>query len=203
MPGTNNHADAGAPARLRRTGSRSRGGAVAPLSGRGGRRTSIGGGGMARGGGSAGYAWIVVLIAVGFAIWLQNRWMKREKERALAGERTVANGFADKAADWMLRKRGLAPEKVASGGSAANAFDRSDRRIDCVACGGLGAAYGDDGKPRPCGICQGVGYRMIRPFDAQDVVCSACGGMGRIETEDGAAETCPRCDGRGFVRPAP
>ena len=154
-------------------------------------------------GGSAGYAWIVVLVAVGFAIWLQNRWMKQEKERTLAGSGTVANGFADKAADWMLRKRGLAPEKAASGAAATTAFDRSDRRIDCVACNGLGAAYGDDGKPHPCGICQGVGYRMIRPFDELDVPCSACGGMGRIETDDGAAETCPRCDGRGFVRPAP
>lgn len=154
-------------------------------------------------GGNAGYAWIVVLIAVGFAIWLQNRWMKEQKQRALDGSRTVSNGFADKAADWMLRKRGLAPEKAAAGTTAATAFDRGDRRIDCVACGGLGAAYGDDGKARPCGICQGVGYRMIRPFDELDLPCSACGGMGRIETEEGSAETCPRCDGRGFVRPGP
>lgn len=158
---------------------------------------------MARGGGG-GYAWLVVLVAVGFAIWLQNRWMKQEKQRALDGTRTVANGFADKAAAWMLRKRGLAPEKAATDTAASTAFDRSDRRIDCVACGGLGTVYGDDGKTRqPCGICQGVGYRMVRPFDALDIPCSACGGMGRIETDDGAAGTCPRCDGRGFVRPEP
>ena len=153
---------------------------------------------MARGGGG-GYAWIVVLVAVGFAIWFQNRWMKQEKQRALDGTRAVSNGFADKAAEWMLRKRGLAPEKAAAG----TGFDRADRRIDCVACGGIGTVYGDDGQTRrPCGICQGVGYRMVRPFDELDIPCSACGGMGRIETEDGAAGTCPRCDGRGFVRPA-
>lgn len=158
---------------------------------------------MTRGGGNAGYAWIVVLIAVGFAIWLQSRWMKEQKQRALDGTHTVSNGFADKAANWMLRKRGLAPEKASASGTAATSFDRADRRVDCVACEGLGAVYGDDGKPRPCGICQGVGYRMIRPFDAQDVICSACGGMGRIETDAGGAETCPRCDGRGFVRQPP
>ena len=144
-----------------------------------------------------------MLVAVGFAIWLQSRWMKEQKQRALDGTHTVSNGFADKAAQWMLRKRGLAPEKVAGGTAAASSFDRADRRVECVACEGLGAVYGDDGKARPCAICQGVGYRMIRPFDELDVPCSACGGMGRIETEDGAAETCPRCGGRGFVQQPP
>jgi hypothetical protein len=201
MPEKPSHPNIGDPTRLRRTGSRRRGGTVAPLipSQYGGRERFAGNGGRVPG----GYAWIVVIIAAGFAIWLQSRWMKEQKAKALDGTHTVANGFADKAAEWMLRKRGLAPEKATPGGGTASSFDRNDRRVDCVACEGLGAVYGDDGKARPCGVCQGVGYRMIRPFDAQDVVCSACGGMGRLETEGGGAETCPRCGGRGFVQQPP
>lgn len=141
------------------------------------------------------YFGVVIVVAVIAMVW-QNRWMKQAKSEI--GVTLAPNSFAEKAGDWMLKKRGMSPETV----QGTVTKDLSVTRLECYACEGLGATYDAAGRRQPCPICQGVGFRMIRPFDAQDVPCPACGGMGRMENLDGNGEvqTCTRCDGRGFIR---
>jgi DnaJ-class molecular chaperone len=52
-----------------------------------------------------------------------------------------------------------------------------------------------------CPICLGLGFHMIKRFDASDRICPLCAGMGRVALPDtGVIGTCPRCEGRGLVR---
>ena len=83
-----------------------------------------------RGGG--GIYVLVVVVAAVLAWMFQDRWMARKRREARSEQGVVMapNGFADKAAHWMLRRRGL--EKAEEGGGAK----------ECPACGGRGYVRG-------------------------------------------------------------
>ena len=156
-----------------------------------------------RGGG--GIYVLVVVVAAVLAWMFQDRWMARKRREARSEQGVVMapNGFADKAAHWMLRRRGLEKAEEGGGtGAGSGAGEMGPKTITCWACEGTGKAYGEGGKAVPCGVCQGVGERVVRPFDAADRICSACSGMGRVEEEGGGAKECPACGGRGYVRGA-
>ena len=52
-----------------------------------------------------------------------------------------------------------------------------------------------------CPICQGLHFREVRQFHADDALCPACGGMGRVfDTDKGLPRVCQRCEGRGLIR---
>lgn len=74
-------------------------------------------------------------------------------------------------------------------------------RFPCDMCAKRGTIRdaGDQQIVKMCPACFGVGSKMVRRFDANDVMCAPCGGMGRLE-EDGVWRTCQRCDGRGLHR---
>lgn len=143
---------------------------------------------------------VITLLVIGGGI-LQFNWMQRAR-RAAGSEDLISNPVADKIGRWMLEKRGLGPGAASSFGGGAEA--PGIERIICETCMGTGEAPPAGGAPGICPICQGVGFRMIRRFDAADRLCPLCAGMGRVELPDtGVVDTCPRCAGRGLVRSQP
>ncbi|HAL92072.1 MAG TPA: hypothetical protein DCM68_03505 [Verrucomicrobia bacterium] len=141
--------------------------------------------------GKSVYASLIFLFVVlGFV--LQFNWMQGVKEKK--AEEFAPQGLADKISRWMLQKRGLDPDMLSEGQPGVD-------KINCAICMGTGRVLGQPGEKAICPICQGVGFRMIRRFDAADRICPFCSGMGRVELPDtGVVGTCPRCDGRGLVR---
>ena len=132
-----------------------------------------------------------MLVLVGFI--LQSLWMQRVRERSAAD--IIPNTFAEKLTRWMLYKKGLAPAQTAPLATPGA------EQIPCGVCMGTGSMLAPDGSKGICTICQGVGFRVVRRFDAADRICPFCGGMGRVELPDtGVVGTCPRCDGRGLIR---
>lgn len=144
---------------------------------------------------------VITLLVIGGGI-LQFDWMQRAR-RAAGSEDLISNPVADKIGRWMLEKRGLGP---GGGGDVLGGLAEAPgvERIICETCMGTGEAPAVDGMPGICPVCQGVGFRMIRRFDAADRLCPLCAGMGRVELPDtGVVDTCPRCGGRGLVRSQP
>lgn len=136
----------------------------------------------------------VILVTVILAFILQFQWMQRVRESGATD--LVQNSFARKISNWMLRRKGLAPEDTGT-----EAHQPGVEKITCATCMGTGMQMNPDGKEKICPICQGVGFRMVRRFDAAERQCPACAGMGRVEMPDtGEVETCPRCNGRGLIR---
>jgi hypothetical protein len=134
---------------------------------------------------------IVAMVLVAFV--LQYHWMQRVRE--LGADGIAPNTFAEKLSRWMLHKRGVSLDDPAVLGQIGT------ERIPCETCGQTGTLFSEAGAPVPCPICLGVGFRMIRRFDAADYICPACAGMGRVEMPDtGVVDTCPRCGGRGLVQ---
>ena len=132
---------------------------------------------------------IGLLVILGF--FLQLNWMQRARENT----DIPANSFADKLGQWMLQQKGAEP--VAGGGTGAPGVES----IECDRCFGTGGVLSPDSKREICPICLGVGSRLIRRLDPNDVKCPACGGMGRMVLPDtGEVGTCPRCQGRGLIR---
>ena len=132
---------------------------------------------------------IGLLVILGF--FLQLNWMQRARENT----DIPANSFADKLGQWMLQQKGAEP--VAGGGSGAPGVES----IECDRCFGTGGVLSPDSKREICPICLGVGSRLIRRLDPNDVKCPACGGMGRMVLPDtGEVGTCPRCQGRGLIQ---
>ena len=130
---------------------------------------------------------IGLLVILGF--FLQLNWMQRARENT----DIPANSFADKLGQWMLKQKGVAP-----GGETGAPGVES---IECDRCFGTGGVLSPDSKREICPICLGVGSRLIRRLDPNDVKCPACGGMGRMVLPDtGEVGTCPRCQGRGLIR---
>lgn len=132
---------------------------------------------------------LIAMILGGFA--LQSRWMKHVQDQKDVS--ILSPGLADKVSRWMLEKKGMDP--------GALRFDEPGvEKINCETCLGTGKVMGAEGGPVICPICQGVGFHMIRRFDAADRICPNCAGMGRTERLDtGAVGVCPRCDGRGLI----
>lgn len=154
-----------------------------------------------KGRGGGGIYLLAVVVAAAVALMWQSRWMDRVRKEG--GERMTPNGFAEKAGHWMLKRRGLESEgEAGAGGAGGGAAAAGLKTIVCGACEGTGAVYDSEGRKVPCGVCLGMGERLVRPFDAEDRICSACAGMGRVEEEGGGAVECPRCGGRGYVRGA-
>jgi len=132
-------------------------------------------------------ALMVVLVIAGF--FLQLNWMQRAKENA----EIPPDGFAAKLGQWMLHQKG-AGESAAPGAPGVE-------NIECDRCFGTGGVLSSDSKREICPICLGVGSRLIRRLDPNDVKCPACGGMGRMVLPDsGVVGTCPRCEGRGLIQ---
>ena len=132
---------------------------------------------------------IGLLVILGF--FLQLNWMQRARENT----DIPANSFADKLGQWMLQQKGAEP--VAGGGTGAPGVES----IECDRCFGTGGVLSPDSKREICPICVGVGSRLIRRLDPNDVKCPACGGMGRMVLPDtGEVGTCPRCQGRGLIQ---
>lgn len=122
---------------------------------------------------------------------LQSRWMQGVREKKDAS--ILPQSMADKVGRWMLEKRGLDPGMLRTDAPGVE-------KILCETCMGSGETIGETGRSI-CPICQGVGFRMIRRFDAAEKICPNCAGMGRAESpETGAVDVCPRCNGRGLVR---
>jgi len=134
-------------------------------------------------------------VVVGLvAALLQFRWM--QKVRARGPDSITPNSLAQKLSEWMLKRRGieLEPAPVVMG-------ERGTERVPCTACGETGVVLGPDGTRQPCPICQGVGFRIIRWFDADERKCPLCAGMGRtVLPGTDEVDTCPRCGGRGIIR---
>ena len=144
--------------------------------------------------GRAVYGGLIFLMVLG-GFLLQSRWMQGVRERK--DSNLVPQGMADKIGRWMLEKRGMDPNVLRAG-------DPGVERIDCETCLGTGEIFGEAGGRSICPICQGVGFRMIRRFDAAEKICPNCAGMGRTESlETGEVGVCPRCGGRGLVRSPP
>ena len=132
---------------------------------------------------------IGLLVILGF--FLQLNWMQRARENT----DIPANSFADKLGQWMLQQKGAEP--VAGGGTGAPGVES----IECDRCFGTGGVLSPDSKREIGPICLGVGSRLIRRLDPNDVKCPACGGMGRMVLPDtGEVGTCPRCQGRGLIQ---
>lgn len=147
---------------------------------------------MRRGASKNVYGLLIVAMVV-IAFVLQYNWMQQIRQTGAEG--IAPNTLAEKLSRWMLQKRGIATDDPAVYGQVGT------ERVLCETCMGTGAILPESGAPIPCAICQGVGFRMIRRFDAADRICPACAGMGRVEMPDtGIVGTCPRCDGRGLVQ---
>ena len=134
-------------------------------------------------------ALMFVLVIAGF--FLQLNWMQRAKRTA----EIPPDGFASKLGDWMLAQKGAG--KAAGTAPGAPGVET----IECDRCFGTGGVLSADNKREICPICLGVGSRLIRRLDPDDVKCPACGGMGRMVLPDtDEVGTCPRCQGRGLIR---
>lgn len=139
------------------------------------------------------YGIVIVLLIIGGA-FLQFHWMQSAREAARSGE-IISNPVAEWIGRWMLEKRGL------GAGPGGMPIAPGVERVDCPACLGTGKTPAVGGAPGICAICQGVGFRMIRRFEAAEKLCPLCAGMGRVERPDtGQLDTCPRCGGRGLVQ---
>ena len=172
------------PIRLRRTGAR-RGGLPesAPLT-----RSAFKG---PQPKGKSVYVGLMVLVVVG-GFFLQLNWLQRAKQDPA---NVAPNAFADKLGHWMLQTHG------GENGGAAPAGAPGLENVECGNCLGTGHVLSETGGKAICPICQGVGYRLIRRFDAADRICPMCAGMGRVQlSPDGEVGTCPRCEGRGLIR---
>lgn len=124
-------------------------------------------------------------------IVLQSRWMQGVREKKDVS--ILPQSMADKVSRWMLEKKGLDPTTLLPDAPGVE-------KIHCETCMGSGQVSGDTGERTICPVCQGVGFRMIRRFDAADKICPNCAGMGRTELQaTGLVGVCPRCDGRGLV----
>jgi hypothetical protein len=136
----------------------------------------------------------LIFVFVTVAFILQFQWMQRVRRSGQTD--IVPESFASAIRSWMLRRSGIAPEE----------YDPSleqfgIERRDCATCMTSGTVTGPDGQAGICPVCLGVGFRMIRRFDAADDLCPACAGMGRVELPDtGEVGVCPRCTGRGLIR---
>ena len=135
---------------------------------------------------------LVIAVMVMTAIVLQYRWMSNV--RATGAEGIVPNTLAEKLGQWMLMRRGISLEDPRMAGQPGV------EQIQCDTCMASGELFGEDGQKVMCPVCLGVGFRMVRRFEAGDRICPLCAGMGRVEMFDtGEIGTCPRCEGRGLV----
>ena len=149
--------------------------------------TPFGGKAPAPKGKSVTVALMFVLVVAGF--FLQLNWMQRAKQNA----EIPPDGFGAKLSQWMLNQRGA--------GAGVPAGAPGVETIECDRCFGTGGVLSPDSKREICPICVGVGSRLIRRLDPNDVKCPACGGMGRMVLPDtGEVGTCHRCQGRGLIR---
>ena len=136
--------------------------------------------------------WGLILLFIIVAVITQYQWRQHIKKR---GPESIApNSLAEKLSVWMFKKRGLLPADMEETGHPGV------EAIQCSACSGMGVTVSDGGELEPCGICFGVGSRMVRRYSAEDYQCVACAGMGRLRLP-GESEilTCPRCGGRGLI----
>lgn len=132
---------------------------------------------------------LIVIVLVGLVA--QFRWMQRMKQ----GE------SGDVAPNILLEKFGLWFSGKLGGAGGAGSDVSGVKQVTCNNCSGTGSLLSWSGEREICPICQGVGFRMVRQFDAADRLCPACAGMGRVDLMDGSGvATCLRCEGRGMIQ---